>query len=67
MIFDIKMEDFRQKARLVAGGHMMEAPKTLTYASIVSREIVRIALTIAALNDLEINTNDVQNAFLTIP
>ena len=40
MIFDIKMEDFRRKARLVAGGHMMEALKTLTYAKVISRETV---------------------------
>jgi hypothetical protein len=26
MVFDIKMEDFRRKARLVAGGHMTGAP-----------------------------------------
>ena len=32
MIFDIKMEDFRHKARLVAGGHMTTALATLTYA-----------------------------------
>ena len=30
MIFDVKMEDFRRKARLVAGGHMTEAPKCQT-------------------------------------
>ena len=52
MIFDIKMEDFRRKARLVAGGHMTKAPATITYASVVSRETVRIALLMAALNDL---------------
>ena len=28
-ICDIKMEDFRQKARLVAGGHMTEALATI--------------------------------------
>ena len=44
MVLDIKLEDFRQKARLVAGGHMMETLATITYASAVSREIVRIAL-----------------------
>ena len=43
MVFDIKMEDFRQKARLVAGGHMTEAPATIMYASVVSRETVRVA------------------------
>ena len=36
MAFDIKMEDFRRKVRLVAGGHMTEILKTLTYASVVS-------------------------------
>jgi hypothetical protein len=39
MIFDMKMEDFRQKARLVAGGHRTKAPATITYASVVSREM----------------------------
>ena len=44
MIFDIKIENFKRKARFVAGGHTIEAPATLTYASVVSRERVRIAL-----------------------
>jgi hypothetical protein len=58
-VFDIKMEDFRCKARLVAGGHMTGAPATITYASVVSREPVHLALTIAALNDLEVKVGDV--------
>jgi hypothetical protein len=32
MIFDVKMEDFKRKARLVAGGHWTTAPATITYA-----------------------------------
>ena len=44
---------------------MVETPKSLTYASMVSRESVRIALTLAALNDLEVKTSDIQNAYLT--
>ena len=36
--FDIKMEDFRCKVRLVAGGYMTEAPATITYASVVSSQ-----------------------------
>ena len=67
LIFDVKMEDFRRKARYVAGGHMTEAPATITYASVVSRESVRIALTLAALNDLEVKTADIENAYLTAP
>ena len=46
------MEDFRRKARLVAGGNMTETPKFMTYSSVVGRETVRIALTVAALNNL---------------
>ena len=67
MIFDIKQEDFRRKARLVAGGHTTEAPATLTYASVVSRETVRISLLLAALMDLEVKTADIENAYITAP
>ena len=61
------MEDLRRKARLVAGGHMTDTPDTLTYASVVSRDTVRLALTIAALNDLEVKVGDVLNAYITAP
>jgi hypothetical protein len=61
------MEDFRRKARLVAGGHRTEAPVTITYASMVSRETVRLALAMAALNDLEVKVGDVLNAYITAP
>ena len=67
MIFDIQIEDFRRKARLVASGHMAETPKCQTYSSVVSRETVRITLTIAALNDLEVKAGDIMNAYLTAP
>jgi hypothetical protein len=67
MIFDVKMEDFRQKARLVAGGHRIKAPATITYPSVVSHETVRLALTIASLNDLEVKVGDVLNAYITTP
>jgi len=51
MIFDVNMgENFRRKARLVADGHKTDSPATITYSSVVSRDSVRIALTIAALN-----------------
>ena len=66
MIFDIKMgENFRREARMVAWGHTTETPAALTYASVVSRDSVRIALTIAALKDLKVLPCDIQNAFLT--
>eukprot|EP01082_Thalassiosira_pseudonana_P011697 g10090.t1 g10090 contig4:1199731-1200276(-) len=48
--------------------HMIfEAPATMTYASVVSRETVRIALLIAALNDLPVWAADIMNAYVTAP
>jgi len=68
MIFDVNLDGFRRKARLVAGGHQTETPASvLMYASVVSREAVRISFTIAALNDLQVKASDVQNAYLTAP
>ena len=66
MIFDVKFgENFRCKARLVAGGDMTNTPNTLTYSSAVSRDSICIALTIAALNELSVMACDIQNAYLT--
>jgi hypothetical protein len=66
LIYDVKM-DFTRKTRLVAGGHVTQPPAVLTYASVVSRESVRIALTIAALNDMSVLGADISNAYLTAP
>jgi len=63
MVFDIKM-DFTRKARYVAGGHMTDPPATLTYSSVVSRDSVRIAFLLAALNDIDILACDIGNAYL---
>lgn len=55
IVWDVKLgENFWRKARLVAGGHMTEVPSSITYSSVVSRDSVHIALTVAALNDLDI-------------
>jgi hypothetical protein len=59
------MDGFAWKFRMVAGGHMPEAPTKLTYASVVSQESVR--MTIAILNDLQVKAGDIQNAYLTAP
>ena len=68
IIFDVKLgENFRRKARYVADGHKTEIPSSVTYSSVVSRESVRICLTIAALNGLDILTADIENAYLTAP
>ena len=66
MIFDVKMgENFRRKARFVAGGHTTETPTSLTYSSVVSRDSVRIILIATALNGLQVMACDIQNACLT--
>ncbi len=65
MIFDIKTEDFRCKARLVAGGHMTNVPTAYTYASVVTRETVHIALMLAALILLEVMGADIMNTYIT--
>ena len=66
MIFDIKIgENFCRKAQLVAGGHTTEAPATLTYSLVVSRDSIWIALTVVALNELEVMACNIQNAYLT--
>jgi hypothetical protein len=67
MIVDVKMEDFRRKARFVDGGHTTDTPHAMTYASVVSRESLRIALTLAALNDMDGKMADIENAYLTAP
>ena len=66
MVYDIKMENFRQKARLVAEGHMTETPATITYASVMFRE-VRIVLMIATLNDVEVKSGDILNSHVQAP
>ena len=66
MIFDIKLgENFRRKARLVGGGHTTTSPSSNTLLLVVSRDSVRIALTIAALNELDILAWDIHKAYLT--
>ncbi len=46
---------------------MTKAPATIIYASVVSRETMRLALTFASLNDLEVKVGDVLNAYITAP
>ena len=66
LIFDVKM-DLTRKARFVAGGHMTNPPTSMTYASVVSRDSVRIAFLLAALNKLDVLTGDIGNAYLNAP
>ena len=63
LVFDIKM-DFTRKARWVKDGHRTPDPEYSTYAGVVSRDSVRIALTYAALNDIEVTACDIKNAYI---
>ena len=66
IIFDVKM-DFTRKARWVKDGHRTPEPDQSTFAGVVSRESVRIALTYAALNDINVVAADIKNAYLQAP
>jgi hypothetical protein len=66
MVFDIKM-DFTRKARFVAGGHVTDPPSSITYSSVVTCDSVRLAFLIAALNDLQVLSKDIGNAYLNAP
>ena len=46
---------------------MTNTPDTITYSSVVTRETVCIALTMAALHDLEVKATDVLIAYVTAP
>ena len=50
MVFHIKIEDFRQKARLVAECQMTKALATITNVNVMCRKTVRIALITATVN-----------------
>ena len=67
MIFDVKMKDFYRTARLVTGGHVTEAPTTITYDTLVYRETFMIALTLAELNGFPVKVAGIQNAYITAP
>ena len=66
MVFDVKM-DSTAKAHLVATGCRTADPEGSTWAGVVSRETVCLALLYAALNGLNVMTADIMNAYLTAP
>ena len=59
--------DLTRKARWVLDGHKTLDPIGKTYAGVVSRESVHIALTYAALNDLDVFAANIWNAYLQAP
>ena len=66
MIFDVNMDgSFIRKSSLVADGHKTNTPAAMNYLSVVFRESVWIATTIAALDNLDVLACDIQNTYLT--
>jgi Reverse transcriptase (RNA-dependent DNA polymerase) len=64
IIFNIKMGPFQCKARLVAGGHVTAPPSDDTYSSITSKESVQPSFLISALNNLDLVSVDITNAYV---
>jgi hypothetical protein len=56
--------DGRHKARLVAGGHLIDTPINSVYSSVVSLRGIQIVAFLAELNGLETWSTDVGNAYL---
>ena len=59
--------DFTRKVRWVIDGHLYGKPEGPTYAGVVSRERVRIALTYADLNKLDVIAGNIRNAYFQAP
>ena len=52
---------------MITSDNSVATSSLITYARVVSCETVRLALTIAALNDLEVKVSDGLNACITVP
>ena len=65
IIVDVMME-LEWKSQWVKDGHITPEHENSTYSGVVTQESVRIVLTYAALNVLEICASDIQNAYLQI-
>ena len=58
LIFDVNM-DFSWKARFVVNSSTNPILSASTYVGVVSREMVRVSFTYAALNGLDITTTEI--------
>lgn len=63
MVYDAKYDGIH-KTRLVAGGHLTDAPLESVYSSIVSLKRLRLVVFLAELNGLEVWSTDIGNAYL---
>ena len=68
MIFDIKLgSNLRRNDRLVERGHKTNSSSSITYSSLVLRDSVGICLLITELIDLDIQSEDIEDAYSTAP
>ena len=67
MIFEIKQQDVRHKARFVVGGHVVDASMYVTYSSTIQDLSVRLLMLVAVQNGLDLMAGDIGNAFPTAP
>ena len=59
--------NFTRRDRWVIDEHRTQDTKESNYADVVSIEIARIALTYASLNDVDVTTDYIHNAYLQTP
>ena len=65
LLFEVKLnENFRRKARFVADGHRTKAPKSLSYSTVVSHDLVRIIVILAALNNLQVISCGIEHLYI---
>lgn len=67
LIFDVKQENLRRKARLVAGGHVVNSNMYESYSSVIQTRTIRLLQTISVNQGLKMITGDVSNAFVQAP
>ena len=58
-------KNFRRKVLFVVDRNKTKTPAVMTYSSVVSRDSVRIILSISALNDLDMLACDIKNSYIT--
>ena len=66
LVIDVEM-NFTRKVQWVKDGHDTPIPDNSTYVGVVSQESMRISLTYAALNKIDVVTADIKNAYLQAP
>ena len=67
MVFNVKIT-LTRKERLVADGHKVpEVAKESTFSLVPTRNSIQLFFTLAALNDFNVLSADIQNAYLMAP